>query len=331
MTPRALSEEPDEDLPLTATVEEAQAGARLDVACARLFDRYSRARLQQWIAEGRLRLNGVTALRARDPVQPGDQLSLDAEAEPDTEVRPQAIPLTVIDADADLAVVFKPAGLTVHPGAGQSDGTLQNALLHHFPQTAAVPRAGIVHRLDKDTSGLLVVALNLRAHASLVAQLADRSVRREYDAITQGAIISGGTIDAPIGRHPRDRLKMAVVPRGGREAVTHYRVEGHFGHHSHLRVRLETGRTHQIRVHLAHLRHPLVGDLTYGAQRVRGGGLPPALREALSDFPRQALHARELGLRHPERGVDCLWSAPPPPDMLELLDLLALHDPRGGG
>jgi 23S rRNA pseudouridine1911/1915/1917 synthase len=329
MTPQTPVEEPDEDLQLTATVAETQAGARLDVACARLFDRYSRARLQQWIAEGRVRLNGAPVRRGRDPVQAGDLLSLDAEAEPDTEVRPQDLPLTVIDADAELAVVLKPAGLTVHPGAGQSDGTLQNALLHHFPQTAAVPRAGIVHRLDKDTSGLLVVALNLRAHASLVAQLADRSVRREYDAITQGAIISGGTIAEPIGRHPRDRLKMAVVPRGGREAVTHYRVEQHFGHHSHLRVRLETGRTHQIRVHLAHLRHPLVGDLTYGAQRVRGGGLPPELREALASFPRQALHARELGLRHPRSGADCLWNAPPPPDMQALLALLAEQDPRG--
>lgn len=329
MTPQTPVEDPDDDLQLTATVEAAQAGARLDVACARLFDRYSRARLQQWIAEGRVRLNGAPVQRGRDPVQVGDLLNLDAEAEPDTEVRAQNLPLTVIDADAELAVVLKPAGLTVHPGAGQSDGTLQNALLHHFPQTAAVPRAGIVHRLDKDTSGLLVVALNLRAHASLVAQLADRSVRREYDAITQGAIISGGTIDAPIGRHPRDRLKMAVVPRGGREAVTHYRVEQHFGHHSHLRVRLETGRTHQIRVHLAHLRHPLVGDLTYGAQRVRGGGLPPELREALASFPRQALHARELGLKHPRSGADCLWNAPPPPDMQALLELLAKQDPRG--
>jgi 23S rRNA pseudouridine1911/1915/1917 synthase len=329
MTSSSPVEDPDEALPLTATVDAQLAGARLDLACARLFDRYSRARLQQWISEGRVLLNGEPVLRGRDPVQEGDRLSLDAEADPDTEVRAQNLPLNILDADSELAIIFKPAGLTVHPGAGQSDGTLQNALLHHFPQTAAVPRAGIVHRLDKDTSGLLVVALTLSAHASLVAQLADRSVRREYDAITQGAIISGGSIDAPIGRHPRDRLKMAVVPRGGREAVTHYRVEQHFGHHSHLRVRLETGRTHQIRVHLAHLRHPLVGDLTYGAQRVRGGGLPPELREALSSFPRQALHARELGLKHPRSGAEALWSAPPPPDMQALLDLLAAQDPRG--
>lgn len=320
----------DDEL-LTATVEDLHEGLRLDVVLARLFDGYSRARLQQWLAEGRVRVDGVTARRARDPVVAGSWIEVDAEPQPDLRVLPQDLPLTVIDADADIAIINKPPGLTTHPGAGQADGTLQNALLHHFPQTAGIPRAGIVHRLDKDTSGLLVVALTLTAHAALVGQLADRSVRREYDALTQGTLIAGGTIDVPIGRHPRERTKMAVVARGGREAVTHYRVEQHFGHHSHLRVRLETGRTHQIRVHLAHHRHPLIGDLTYGAQRVRGGGLPEPLREALFAFPRQALHARELGLIHPRTSKPVQWTQPPPEDMQRLMALLALHDPRGAG
>jgi 23S rRNA pseudouridine1911/1915/1917 synthase len=321
----------DEEHLLSGVVDEHLAGCRTDVACARLFEQYSRARLQQWLAEGRVRVDGVVVQRARDPVPEGAVIELDAEPVADTRVLPQAIPLEVLHADADIAIIVKPAGLTVHPGAGQPDGTLQNALLHHFPQSAAVPRAGIVHRLDKDTSGLLMVALTLEAHATLVAQLAAREVRREYDAVTQGPLIAGGTIDAPIGRHPRDRVKMAVLPRGGREAVTHYRVEQHFGHHTRLRVRLETGRTHQIRVHFAHLRHPLVGDLTYGAQLVRGSGLPEPLRECLAAFPRQALHARLLGLQHPRSGQAMQWECPPPEDLAGLLSALAQYDPRDDG
>lgn len=321
----------DEEHLLSGVVDETLAGSRTDVACARLFDQFSRARLQQWLSEGRVRIDGVVAQRARDPVAAGALIEIDAEPIAENRVEAQALPLEVIHTDSDLAIVAKPAGLTVHPGAGQPDGTLQNALLHHFPQTAAVPRAGIVHRLDKDTSGLLMVALTLEAHAALVSQLAARAVRREYDAVTQGPLIAGGTIDAPIGRHPRDRVKMAVLPRGGREAVTHYRVERHFGHHTHLRVRLETGRTHQIRVHFAHIRHPLVGDLLYGAQLVRGSGLPEPLRECLAAFPRQALHARLLGLQHPRTGASCLWELPPPPDLAGLLAALERHDPRDDG
>lgn len=317
-----------DDEPLTAEVPPEYSGWRLDMVCARLFDQYSRARLQKWITEGRVKVDGEVQTRSRDPVVEGGWIALDAVPLPDHRVEPQAMPLEIIHADDDVAVIYKPAGLTVHPGAGQRDGTLQNALLHHFSQTNGIPRAGIVHRLDKDTSGLLMVALTLEAHASLVDQLAARTVQREYDAVTQGPLISGGTIDAPIGRHPRERTKMAVVPRGGREAVTHYRVEQHFGHHTHVRVQLETGRTHQIRVHFAHIRHPLVGDLSYGAHRIRGGGLDESLRELLANFDRQALHARTLGFVHPRSGLDVVWSRPPPPDMLELLDALTRLDPR---
>lgn len=318
----------EEDLQLSAEVPENLAGSRLDVACARLFDAYSRSRLQQWITGGRLQVDGVTVTAVRTPVSAGSLLLLDAEPEPDTEVKPQDLPLEILHQDRELVILHKPAGLTVHPGAGQRAGTLQNALLYHLPQTAAVPRAGIVHRLDKDTSGVLVVALTLSAHARLVAQLAAREIRREYDAVVQGSLVAGGTVDAPIGRHPRDRLKMAVLDRGGREAVTHYRVHDRFAHHTHLRVRLETGRTHQIRVHMAHLRHSIVGDAVYGGDAVRGQGLPDSLRAALKAFPRQALHARELELAHPISGRPLCVTCEPPADMQALLALLRTQDPR---
>ncbi|HEX4895472.1 MAG TPA: 23S rRNA pseudouridine(1911/1915/1917) synthase RluD [Solimonas sp.] len=320
--PASISAE-DEDLLLAAEVPDALAGARLDAACAKLFDGYSRSRLQTWIEAGRLRVNGEVVVRGRQPVAPGDQLLLDAEPEAETRVLPQDLPLDLVHADREIAVVAKPAGLTVHPGAGQRAGTLQNALLHHFPQTAAVPRAGIVHRLDKDTSGLLVVALTLSAHARLVAELGRREFRREYDALVQGTLIAGATIDLPIGRHPRERLKMAVVD-DGREAVTHYRIQERFPQHTLLRCRLETGRTHQIRVHLAHQRYPIVGDALYGGP-MRGAGLPEALRETLRGFPRQALHARELELTHPATGKRLSWTLEPPADMQDLLRQLRAH------
>lgn len=319
-----VAEAPEDDLQLEATVPETYEGARLDVVCAKLFDAYSRARLQTWIDAGRLLVNGEVVTRQRQPVAAGDHLLLDAEAEEDLRILPQDLPLTVVHADRDIAIIAKQAGLTTHPGAGQRDQTLQNALLFHFPQTASVPRAGIVHRLDKDTSGLLVVALNLKAHAKLVAELGRREFRREYDAIVQGELIAGGTVDAPIGRHPRERLRMAVVDHGGREAVTHYRVHERFDRHTWLRVRLETGRTHQIRVHLAHLRYPIIGDGLYGAP-VRCAGMAPELRELLQHFPRQALHARELELTHPRSGKRQGWTLDPPADIQQLLTQLRAH------
>jgi 23S rRNA pseudouridine1911/1915/1917 synthase len=318
----------DIDPVLDAEVPHELDGKRLDVVCAQLFADWSRARLQTWIEAGRVSVDGEPVLRTRHPVAAGARLQLTAEeTEESFRVEPQNLAIDVVYADRDLLVLDKAPGLTVHPGAGQRDGTLQNALLHHFPQTAAVPRAGIVHRLDKDTSGLMVVALNLRAHARLVADLQARAIRREYEALVQGELISGATIDLPIGRHPRDRLRMAVVEHGGREAVTHYRIGERYRQFTRLNVRLETGRTHQIRVHLAHLRHPIVGDPLYGGP-LRGSGLEPALREALRAFPRQALHARELGLDHPRSGKPLSWRREAPADMQALHALLRRHAPH---
>ncbi|MES0873020.1 23S rRNA pseudouridine(1911/1915/1917) synthase RluD [Sinimarinibacterium thermocellulolyticum] len=326
----AVDPDDDTDLVLYARVPDDGEGKRLDAVCAQLFADYSRSRLQAFIEAGRLQVDGEVVTRCRSAVRAGAQLRLLAEEiEQELRLEPQDLPIDVVHADRDLAVIDKPAGLTVHPGAGQRDGTLQNALLHHFPQTATLPRAGIVHRLDKDTSGLMVVALNLKAHAHLVAALQAREIRREYEALVQGELISGATIDLPIGRHPRDRLRMAVVEHGGRDAVTHYRIGERFTLFTRLDVRLETGRTHQIRVHLAHLRHPIVGDPLYGGP-LRCGGLPIELREALQGMRRQALHARELALAHPRSGEQVSWHRPAPADMQRLYALLRRHAPHGG-
>jgi 23S rRNA pseudouridine1911/1915/1917 synthase len=316
----------EEDPPLSAEVPVGAAGARVDAVCAQVFDMHSRSRIQKWIEDGRLRVNGEVVTQKRTPVAAGDRLELEAQALVALTIVAQDIPLTVVHEDRDIAVINKPAGLTTHPGAGQRDGTLQNALLARFPKTDKVPRAGIVHRLDKDTSGLLVVALTVTAHTRLVEMLARRDMTRTYDAIVEGAIVAGGTISELIGRHPRDRLKMAVVD-DGREAVTHYRVAERFLMHSHLRVNLETGRTHQIRVHLAHIRHPIVGDGLYGSSP-RTAGLPEALRDLLRNFPRQALHARELKLEHPRTGKALAFAAEPPADMQKLLKSLRAATPK---
>lgn len=311
----------------TASVPADLDGARLDAVAARLFPDHSRARLKDWIEAGRLSVNGAAAARSRQAVREGDVLALDAEpAAREDALVAQPIALDVAYADEALAVIVKPAGLTAHPGAGQPDGTLVNALLHRWPQTAALPRAGLVHRLDKDTSGLLVVALTPAAHTRLVAAMAARRIKREYDALVNGAMTAGGTIDAPIGRDPHNRLRMAVVD-GGRPAVTHYRVHQRFTHHTHLRVRLETGRTHQIRVHLSYLKHPIAGDAVYGGRLARGVGMAPALRESLRLFPRQALHARELAFQHPVDGRELRFIAEPPADLQTLLAQLRAAEP----
>ena len=312
-----------------ATVPAELNGLRLDAGAARLFDRHSRSQLQRWIVEGNLRVNSRVTQASRYRLRAGDELRLRVPAPPRTAVAAQKLELDIVHEDPAFVVVNKPAGLTVHPGAGRPDGTLQNALLHRWPQTATLPRSGLVHRLDKDTSGLLVVALTARAHQRLVEAMAERHIKREYDALVIGVLPSGGTVRAAIGRHPRDRVKMAVLMRG-RPAVTHYRVLERFAQHTHLRVRLETGRTHQIRVHLSHIRHPVVGDPVYGGRVVRGAGLPEELRRLLANFPRQALHARELGLEHPVTGAHLTFVREPPADFQELLAALRAHS-RGGG
>lgn len=314
-----------QDLLHTAEVPVELNGMRLDAVCARLFPDWSRSRLTSWIEGGRLRVNEVVTDKGRVPVRVGDVLMLEAQPEADTRVKPEVMPLEVVYQDKAIALINKPAGLTVHPGAGASSGTLQNALLNRWPQTAVVPRAGLVHRLDKDTSGLLVIALTLPAHTRLVEMIAGHDVRREYDAVVHGALVSGGTISTQMGRHPSDRIKMAVLERGGREAITHYRIQERFASQTHLRVKLETGRTHQIRVHMAHIKHPIVGDSTYGGDVVRGRGMDEGLRTALKAFPRQALHARELELEHPITGKLMTWSIEPPKDIQNLLKVLRDH------
>ena len=325
MNPTGTDEE--EDRVHSVVVPLQLAGMRLDAACAQLIPDYSRSRIRHWIDRGRVSVNGAAVTRAREPVRENDRIELLAEAEEEASaVLPQNLALNIVHADKSVVVINKPAGLTVHPGAGQKAGTLQNALLYHYPQTAAVPRSGLVHRLDKDTSGLMVAALTLNAHALLVRAMSGREVRREYDAVVQGTYISGGTIDLPIGRHLRDRLKQAVLERGGRDAVTHYRIQERFTRHTHLRVKLQTGRTHQIRVHFSHLKHPIVGDSLYGGGSARGAGMSAELRAALQEFPRQALHARELEFAHPVSARSLSFSAEPPADIQQLLQTLRKLD-----
>jgi len=303
---------------------EQHAGMRLDQAAAELFPDYSRARLQLWIRQGNLTVDGAAG-RPAQRLAGGELLTLDATPEPAEAVEAQALPLNVIFADPQLLVIDKAAGMVVHPAAGNPDGTLQNALLHFDPGLAQVPRAGIVHRLDKDTSGVLVIARSLPAHAALVAQLQDRSMSRTYETLVHGHAPGQGTVDAAIGRHPRDRQRMAVVARG-KPAVTHYRALRHFRHFTHLEVSLESGRTHQIRVHMQHIGHPLVGDPVYGRKLRKAAGLAEPVLEAVQRFGRQALHARRLALRHPASGERCVFESPLPADLEALLEVLARHD-----
>jgi 23S rRNA pseudouridine1911/1915/1917 synthase len=296
------------------------AGLRLDQALARALPQYSRARLQGWIEAGAVSVDGKSP-RARDTIRGGEQVLIEARIEPETAVAAQSLPLDVVFKDRALFVINKPAGLVVHPGAGNSSRTLQNALLALDPKLALVPRAGIVHRLDKDTSGLLVIARTPESHTALVAALAEREVKRDYVAICGGVMTGGGTIDEPIGRHRSVRTRMAV--RGdGREAITHYRVARRFRAHTLVRVQLETGRTHQIRVHLAHIGYPVAGDPVYGGRRRIPRGASPKLIAALESFKRQALHAARLELEHPSSGKTLHWEAPLPADMRTLIAAL---------
>lgn len=324
-----------EKIHLRAQVPEDVGNSRLDQVAAQLFPDYSRSRIQSWIKSGELTADGARC-KTRDKLAGGEWLEINAEPEADGRWQAQDIALDIVYEDEDLLVINKPAGLVVHPAAGHADGTLLNAVLHHCRGIDAVPRAGIVHRLDRDTTGLMVVAKTLAAHTDLVAQLQAREVHREYEAVTFGAMTGGGTVDAAMGRHPQHRIKMAVLaqpgvatedlPHNAKEAITHYRLLKRFRTHSHIACLLETGRTHQIRVHMAHLHYPLVGDPLYGGRNRLPRGASAKLRECLQGFQRQALHARRLELEHPRTGEQMEWECEAPEDFKQLLATLASED-----
>ncbi|WP_338557642.1 23S rRNA pseudouridine(1911/1915/1917) synthase RluD [Erwinia sp. E_sp_B04_7] len=303
---------------LNATVSESQLGQRLDQALAELFPDYSRSRIKEWILDRRVTVNGVIIDKPKEKVLGSEQIAIDAEIEEEARWEAQDIPLDIVYEDDDILVINKPRGLVVHPGAGNPDGTVLNALLHHFPAIIDVPRAGIVHRLDKDTTGLMVVAKTVPAQTHLVESLQLREITREYEAVAIGRMTAGGTVDEPISRHSTKRTHMAVHPMG-KPATTHYRIMEHFRAHTRMRLRLETGRTHQIRVHMSYINHPLVGDPLYGGRPRPPKGASEAFISTLRQFDRQALHATMLRLYHPISGIEMEWHAPLPQDMVDLI------------
>jgi 23S rRNA pseudouridine1911/1915/1917 synthase len=302
------------------TVPDELAGLRLDQALARMFPDFSRSRLKAWLLSGAVLVDGEQR-RPRDRIDGGEEIELEPVAEVAVTSKPEAIDLNITFEDEDLLVINKPAGLVVHPGAGNLKGTLMNGLLHHAPALEELPRAGIVHRLDKDTTGLMLVGKTLAAHTALTRALAEREISRRYLAVCQGVLTGGGTIKDPIGRHATDRTRMCVRS-DGRSAVTHFTVRERFRAHSLVDVKLETGRTHQIRVHFAHRRRALVGDATYGGRLALPKGATPELIEALRGFKRQALHAAGLRLAHPGREEQLDLEAPLPDDLAALIDVL---------
>lgn len=313
--------------PISLVIPQSLAGSRLDQALPKLLPDYSRSRLQAWIKEDLVRVDGQPAI-PKQKVWGGEKIELQPQASPDESAfAAEDIALDIVYEDDHILVINKPAGMVVHPAAGNWQGTLLNALLHHTPQLKDLPRAGIVHRLDKETSGLLVVAKTIAAQTSLVRQLQARTVKREYRAIVWGEVWKNGTVETQIGRHPHARTKMAVTRVGGKPAITHYEVLERFAVHTYLRCRLETGRTHQIRVHMQHIGAPLVGDPVYGLRGiVPHRAMSQTLRDALKGFKRQALHAARLGLIHPATGEFMEWQADLPADMKALLEAMRFED-----
>lgn len=302
-------------------VPESCLGKRLDQTIAEMFADYSRSRLKEWILAGQVSVNGEVQTKAREKMFGGEVIEINAEVEAEIRFEAQNIPLVIVYEDDDILVINKPAGLVVHPGAGNPDGTVLNALLHHCPKLSIVPRAGIVHRLDKDTTGLMVIAKTIPAQTNLVEAIQAREITREYEAIANGTMTAGGVVDEPIGRHSTKRTNMAVSPFG-RPSVTHYRVLEKYRLHTRLRLRLETGRTHQIRVHMSHITHPLVGDPAYGGRPRPPKNASPELLEILRGFKRQALHAAMLSLFHPISGERMTWYAEIPEDFQVLANAL---------
>ncbi|WP_427927666.1 23S rRNA pseudouridine(1911/1915/1917) synthase RluD [Acinetobacter guillouiae] len=307
-------------LSLQFQLDESYLGQRIDQVAALVWNEFSREKLKQWMKEGHLLVNG-NIVKPKYKCEGNELLCLDVELEAQTSAQPENIPLNIVYEDDDIMVINKPVGMVVHPGAGNPNGTLVNALLYHYPKSAELTRAGLVHRIDKDTSGLLVVAKNLEAQFSLSKQLAKKTVYRVYDLICYGHIIAGGTIDEPIKRHPVDRVKMAILP-GGRDAVTHYNVKERFQHFTRVQAQLETGRTHQIRIHFTYIGYPLVGDPVYVSRVKVPAGASEKLSNALRNFKRQALHASKLGLVHPRTQEEMMFEAPWSDDFVELVEVL---------
>lgn len=312
---------------LKNTIPAELNGARLDQALAKLFPDYSRSQLQDWIRDGHVTSNNQQKILAREKVQTNQVIEITTQLAPAERWVPQSIPLNIIYEDKAILIINKPAGLVVHPGAGVPNKTLVNALLHYDPYLAIIPRAGIIHRLDKDTCGLLIIARTLFAHHHLIKAMKMQAITREYEAIVKGILISGKTIEAPIGRHPVHRIRMAITPSMadggvGRPAKTHFRIIHRYRAHTHIHLRLETGRTHQIRVHMAHIHHPLVGDPVYGTHISIPNHLSATLKAALSASCRQMLHASTLRLIHPVTQQTMKWHAPLPKDMIHLIQCL---------
>lgn len=306
---------------LEAEIQLEQSGQRLDQALADLFPEYSRSRLKIWIETDLVTLNGQITTIPRTKVFGGEKIVISADIEDETHFEPENLPLNIVYEDEHILIINKPKDFVVHPGAGNKSGTVLNALLYHYPSVAEVPRAGIVHRLDKDTTGLMVVAKTIPAQTKLVRALQKRQITREYEAIACGIMTKGGSVDEPIARHPTKRTHMAVHPLG-KPAVTHYRIMENFRNYTRLRLRLETGRTHQIRVHMAHIAHPLLGDQTYGGRPRPPKNADERLNQVLREFKRQALHAIMLRLEHPVSGELMEWYAPLPDDFVQLVNAL---------